>query len=249
MNVYFNPIRDFAGIDAMLQFACWEWSMRTGTRINYMGRTTEPMIPNAVIVRISNSEEWLAIPGFSSWNPGAFATTQNNREFTVGINPFFPNVTLGLMTHEIGHCLNFSVGHSSDPDDIMHPNAAANLGITSADMLTRTEGDGISTPVVGTPDRTSAILLPGMDVWHPDIRGADGQGYQGYLTYAGRENGEHVWDLTSYAINPRSTGTSESHFDAAGNVFLHQVLSPDARHTNARLEFRHSQRWALVSIE
>jgi hypothetical protein len=250
VKIYYNPERPITGIEGMIQFAAWEWSLRTGARIEYVGHTAQQSLPDAVVVRMSNSAEWLAILGFTPWSHGAFATTSDKRSFVIGINPFIPSMTLGLMVHEIGHCITIDAGHSTDPDDIMYPNVAANLGITTNDMLTRTEvGGGMSAPAIDEPNRLCAVMMPNMDVWHPDITGPDGKGYQGYLTFAGREDGQIVADLTSYAPNPRSQGNSPSYFDPAGNVLIHELRTPDTVYRNARFTFLRDQRWALAAIE
>lgn len=250
MDIFYNNARKYTGLEGTLEFVAWNWNLRCGVRLRYAGYTDAPnTVEDSVVVRSATTEEWTR-NGYGLLNPAAFAASNDEGEFVIAINPYFPNPTLNLMLHEVGHVLNMSAGHSDRPEDILYPNVARAFGLTINDILTRTEvGDGISVPVLDTPDLTSAVLMPNMDVFHPDMRGATGVNHQGYLKYIGREDGYNVWELTHWVPAFRSLGNQLSFSEPNGDVFLSKVVSPDMTYEGAHLEHIGNQRWRLVKID
>lgn len=178
----------------MVERAAWEWSERTGMRVELAGTTSQNCNPGITIKR-ATAAEWAAYG-----NPKVKGLVDDDCAggYMFFLHPQAP-WQLGVVLHEGGHALG-CWGHLPDSYDSMHPLAAGPNGFTQQDALCVL--DTPFWPLYDQPQPCAAMILPNNDMVIPEI-----SGYRARLKYLGTDSlGRHLWQESSVSLNPGPQG-------------------------------------------
>jgi hypothetical protein len=246
LDIIYNPsgISD-SRMGPWLDFASWNWDLRTKLDVTYQG-TTSATTPGSgqILIKLATAGEWAT---HGAGNPAAATISNSSTSFTTFLNPNMGITSAHgeLLTHEIGHSLgyfNFSGGvHSNDSDDIMYPTVGlGNFPISTMDAFGVNQYTSLS--AADSPDIKSAILASDFDMFIPDIN-VNGSIRQIQLNYDGVVNlgtgNKHTWTIWSNVANEEGSGGSGSVSGTA--VAIGGVQSMGTDYTSVVMEVVGSQ--------
>lgn len=196
-DVYLDHSRG-AVPESMVAWSAWAWSEKAGFRVDMAGESSGWCVEGRITLRRATSAEWVRYG-----SPKVKALTDDcegtgNHAYEILLHPL-ASWSQSLITHEMGHALG-CWDHLPSSHDLMHPTAASQNGLTQQDILCATETP--FWPLYENPDLCAALLLPGDDVYIPEI-----SEHRARLKFYGFDAmGRHLWTTAHQSANPALQG-------------------------------------------